>query len=179
MLIDNYVANIQEILNYKCSPEQLKQIKNELAHYAQDALMDSDVAHESEIICAASLKEEQEKERQLDPSKMRFIIDHIFPNGKIIGRNGDEDIPVGSIFTCMIKGTTQGKYPNYEPTKYEMLKTEISLKLKSVYMYEKKVDQIPTGHTAALEVEGDISILKHALADLKADNECISIGIKP
>ena len=42
------------------SIEETNDVKNALAHYAQDALMDSDVAAEAESICAEYLMKEED-----------------------------------------------------------------------------------------------------------------------
>jgi len=74
-----------------------------------------------------------------------FLVDSIDDRGLVLGRNGQADIAVGSIFTEI-----QKIYAN-EP--HEIIYS-ISLRLIEVYWYRRVIEVVPGGHTAALRLGG-------------------------
>lgn len=86
---------------------------------------------------------------------MKFLVDSIDPSGWILGRNIDrKDISVGSIFTQITKTQRDGSLPHLVSTDLGAI-ANISLTLKNVEFYRRKIDVVPGGHSAGLLVEGN------------------------
>lgn len=85
---------------------------------------------------------------------LEFHVDSINPEGLLIGRNGDRDIPVGTRFSklrlCRVHKTN-----NEYQTEDLGNVASISLTLREVHWYSQSIDLIPRGHSAGLRVDGD------------------------
>jgi hypothetical protein len=75
-----------------------------------------------------------------------FQVDSISPEGLVLGRNGDRDIPVGTTFTIVRQCGVHEASGLVRP---------VSLTLREVHWYSRIIDHVPAGHTAGLAVEGE------------------------
>ena len=83
---------------------------------------------------------------------MEFQVDRIEPNGLVVGRNGDADIPVGAIFVSLEKVRVDGDAPDL--TSVELGITAVDLRLTEVHWFRTTIDAIPRGHSAGLRLDG-------------------------
>jgi len=84
---------------------------------------------------------------------MEFQVDRIEPNGLVVGRNGDADIPVGAIFVSLGKVRVDGDVPDLTSVELGSI-TAVDLRLTEVHWFRKTIDAIPRGHTAGLRLDG-------------------------
>lgn len=97
---------------------------------------------------------------------LEFAVHSINPDGLVIGRNCDCDIPVGTRFSN-IRHRRIHKTNNEYQTQDLGNAASISLTLREVHWYRKLIDLIPRGHTAGLRVDGDgLSELAEQLRNL-------------
>lgn len=85
---------------------------------------------------------------------MEFFVDSIDDEGRVIGRNADADIPVGTTFS-MLRRRLVHMDPDTAWSEDTGLIAEVRLVLVDVRWYGRSVDAVPRGHTAALIVAGD------------------------
>ena len=105
---------------------------------------------------------------------MEFLVDHIEPNGLVIGRNGAADVPVGTQFVSIVKTRLDGELSHLTSAELGTV-AAIDLRLTEVHWYRRIIDVIPGGHTAGLRLEGaGVEALQSALAR-KGEREFISI----
>lgn len=85
---------------------------------------------------------------------LEFLVDTFSPDGLLLGRNGDCDIPVGTMFTAIRKRRVR--------MDSGVLGTEelgevgrVALDLREVHWYQRVIDHVPRGHTAGLLVTGE------------------------
>ena len=84
---------------------------------------------------------------------MEFQIDRIEPNGLVVGRNGDADIPVGAVFVSLRKVRVDGDVPDLTTVASGGI-TALDLRLTEVHWFRTKIDAIPRGHSAGLRLDG-------------------------
>lgn len=84
---------------------------------------------------------------------LEFQVDRIEPNGLVIGRNGDADIPLGTVFVALKKVRIDSGPPDRRTIDLGDV-AAISLRLVEVQWYRRKIDLVPGGHTAGLKLEG-------------------------
>ncbi|MEZ5944879.1 MAG: hypothetical protein R3C18_26140 [Planctomycetaceae bacterium] len=97
---------------------------------------------------------------------LEFLVDSITPEGLILGRNGDHDIPVGTTFSSLRLCRVHKHGSEHETEDLGMVGS-ISLTLQEVHWYRESIDFVPRGHAAALRVEGvGLSELAEQLRDL-------------
>lgn len=101
-----------------------------------------------------------------------FVVDSVNDSGLLQGRNGERDIPVGTTFTEIRRRKWNSTANKFE---HVGLVGAISLTVRAVHWYQRSIDVIPAGHTAALAVDGGgIGLLAEALNHL-SQNESLSL----
>lgn len=83
-----------------------------------------------------------------------FQVDSIDANGRVLGRNGDAGIPLGTVFTAIRRCRVLRDSDGYHTEDLGKVGS-IALSLRKVHFYQHSIDNIPSGHTAAIEIEGD------------------------
>lgn len=95
-----------------------------------------------------------------------FMVDSLSPEGLILGRNGDRDIPVGTTFSAVRRCRVHME-PNGYRTEELGVMGPVFLVLREVHWYSRTINQAPGGHTAALAVMGEgLEALAGWLAEL-------------
>jgi len=98
---------------------------------------------------------------------LEFQVDRLEPNGLVVGRNGDVDVPLGTVFVALGKLRLDGDSPNFTHVGMGDVAT-IDLRLTEVHWFRKTIDAIPRGHSAGLRLEGrGLEVLADALASKK------------
>ena len=108
---------------------------------------------------------------------MQFEVDRVMDNHVIAGRNnGDENIPVGSVFNKVIKYKFQGPINDLRRIDLGVVAI-VSLELTGVSFYGRTIDCIPGGHTAGITLKGKgFQSLSRILESLE-DREYVSLAI--
>ena len=83
-----------------------------------------------------------------------FLVDSISPEGLVLGRNGDRDIPVGTTFTAVRRCRVYKEAGGYRTEELGVV-GPVSLALHEVHWYSRIIDRVPGGHTAGLRVAGE------------------------
>lgn len=105
---------------------------------------------------------------------MEFQIDRFEPDGLVVGRNGYEDIPLGTVFLALAKRRLDGEVPNLITVELGDL-AAVDLRLTEVHWFRKLLDVVPSGHSAGLRLEGaGLEVVATALAS-KREREFIYI----
>lgn len=95
---------------------------------------------------------------------LEFLIVHIEPNGLIVGRSGDADIPVGTVFTTLAQQRYEGEGLNLTTVELGNIAT-VELRLIEVHWFRRMIEVVPRGHSAGLRLEGHgIEAITNALA---------------
>ncbi|MGA7439020.1 MAG: hypothetical protein WBW32_12940 [Luteibacter sp.] len=91
-----------------------------------------------------------------------FEVDCILQDGLVLGRNGRGDVPLGTVFTALVKRRLEADLI----TLVELDSPScVDLKLTEVQWYRRSTAFIPGGHTAALRLEGTgLGAMSDALA---------------
>lgn len=98
---------------------------------------------------------------------MEFQVERLEPNGLVVGRNGDVDVPLGTVFVALEKLRIDGDSPNFTHVGMGGGAT-IDLRLTEVHWFRRTIDAIPRGHSAGLRLEGrGLEVLADALASRK------------
>jgi hypothetical protein len=107
-----------------------------------------------------------------------FQVDSIDSDGRVLGRNGEIDIPVGTTFTAIRRCEVIRESDGY---RIEDLGEagRVALSLREVHWYRRTIDVVPGGHTAALVVVGDGLDVLAALLRVLPRHECISLVAPP
>jgi hypothetical protein len=95
-----------------------------------------------------------------------FGVDGINPDGLVIGRNGDLDIPLGTTFTAI---RLTRFHPGADEYRSEDLGVvgHVALTLREVHWYQRTIDVVPAAHSAGLRVAGDgLALLNGLLQEL-------------
>lgn len=105
---------------------------------------------------------------------LAFLVDSISPDGLVLGRNGNRDIPIGTKFSAI-----QQSRVYQEPSGFHTEELgdvgQIALTLCSVQWYQRTTDHVPRGHSAGLVVTGDgLELLARLLRDLPR-HECLTL----
>lgn len=109
---------------------------------------------------------------------LKFLVDSVTDSGQVIGRNDELDIPVGTIFTRIVKECVDGDWPQVQTIEVGDVAT-VSLRLTNVEWYQRDIDVVPGGHTARLSLTGiGIETLSSLLTD-KAEREYFSLVAGP
>lgn len=105
---------------------------------------------------------------------MEFQIDRFEPDGLVVGRNGYEDIPLGTLFVALAKRRLDGEVPNVITVELGDL-AAVDLRLTEVHWFRKPLDFVPSGHSAGLRLEGaGLEVVATAIAS-KLEREFIYI----
>lgn len=100
---------------------------------------------------------------------LEFLVDSVSDSGHAHGRNGDQDIPVGTTFTALRRSRVHresGAYRSEDLGEAE----RISLTLREVHCYRRSLDAVPRGFSASLAVFGEgLPLLARSLDDLPSD----------
>jgi hypothetical protein len=109
---------------------------------------------------------------------LAFHVDSIDPDGLVIGRNDDFDIPVGTTFSnirlCRVHKTND----EYQTEDLGNI-AAVSLTLREVHWYRKSIEFIPRGHTAGLRVDGEGMLeLAEQLRNLRP-GDCVALTASP
>ena len=98
---------------------------------------------------------------------VEFLVDSISPEGLVLGRNGDHDIPVGTTFTAVRRGRVYKGSSGYRNDELGVA-GPVALTLREVHWYQRTIDHVPRGHTAGLAVTGDgLELLASMLSGLQ------------
>jgi hypothetical protein len=104
----------------------------------------------------------------------QFQVDSINSEGRVLGRNGEGDIPVGTTFTALRRCIVHHESDDYRSEDLGEA-ASIALSLREVHWYQRSIDVVPGGHTAALVVDGEgLDVLAALLRDLPP-HECLSL----
>lgn len=83
-----------------------------------------------------------------------FLVDSISLKGLVLGRNGDRDISVGTMFTAVRRCRVHKEAGGYRTEELGVVGS-VALTLREVHWYQRTIDHIPAGHTAGLAVVGE------------------------
>ncbi|MFT5094911.1 MAG: hypothetical protein ACI93T_003755 [Porticoccaceae bacterium] len=109
---------------------------------------------------------------------LKFLVDSVTDSGHVLGRNDTLDIPVGTIFTRIVKQCLDGDRMHLQTIEVGDVAT-VSLRLTNVEWYRRNIDVIPGGHTARLILTGvGIATLSSLLTE-KAEREYFSLVAGP
>jgi hypothetical protein len=105
---------------------------------------------------------------------LEFQVDSINPDGLVVGRNGERDIPVGTTFTAVRRCRVHKEGADYRTE--EIGETgPVALTLREVHWYRRTLDHVPRGHTAGLVLMGQgLEQLAGLLRGLPP-HECLSL----
>ena len=81
-----------------------------------------------------------------------IFIDRIEPNGIVVGTNNGDDIPVGTLFTQLVRIRVDGSLGTTTRTVLSCI--PISLRLMEALIYRKPVAVVPSGWGVGLRLEG-------------------------
>jgi hypothetical protein len=114
-----------------------------------------------------------------DVGVFEFLVDSINDAGLIVGRNGDRDIPVGTTFTevwrCRVRRDANG----LGSEDVEVV-GPVSLTVREVHWFQRTIDAVPRGHTAALAVSGEgLEWLARLLGSLPQREYLSLVGFTP
>jgi hypothetical protein len=99
---------------------------------------------------------------------MEFQVSEILEGSIVSGRNGRTDIPVGTVFTEIVKYRFEGEVGNKDRKNIGVV-ANIELKLVAVGWYHREIDHIPGGHTAGLKFTGNgLNELREQLEQLQS-----------
>ena len=87
-----------------------------------------------------------------------FLVDSISPEGLVLGRNCDLNIPVGTTFTAVRLSRVHRDSCEYRTEDLGEVGS-VALTLREVHWYQRTIEYVPGGHTAALRVTGDGVVL--------------------
>jgi hypothetical protein len=97
---------------------------------------------------------------------LEFLVNSISPDGLVIGRNGDRDIPVGTTFSAIQHSRVHQKSDGYYTEELGEV-GQIALTLSGAQFYQRNIDHVPRGHSAGLTVTGDgLELLAQLLCQL-------------
>ncbi|WP_315136818.1 hypothetical protein [Achromobacter marplatensis] len=100
-----------------------------------------------------------------------FVIDRIEPDGLVVGRNSQTDIPLNTVFTKL----KRIRLEHAESLQVGDIVT-IGLQLTEISFYQRTIEVIPGGHTAGIRLEGSgLEDIADALAT-KRNGEFLSIS---
>ena len=98
-----------------------------------------------------------------------IFLDRIGTKGIIVGTNNADDVPVGTLFTLLVKARRDGVPGSSYLT--ELWSAPISLRLTDAIIYRKSVMVVPSGWGAGLVLEGTgRDVVEAAIRD-KQQNE--------
>jgi hypothetical protein len=99
---------------------------------------------------------------------LEFQVESISPDGLVVGRNGERDIPVGTTFTAVRRCRVHKEAGGYRTE--ELGETgPVALTLREVHWYRQTLDHVPRGHTAGLALVGQgLELLAGLLRGLPA-----------
>ena len=96
---------------------------------------------------------------------IEFWVDRIEKQGLVVGRNGYRDIPVGFTFTHLSKARVDGPTHALQTTNLGRVAL-VQLRLEEVHWYRRKIEFVPSGHSAGLLLQGEgLNELRKALAE--------------
>ncbi|MBL1174798.1 hypothetical protein [Pantanalinema sp. GBBB05] len=107
---------------------------------------------------------------------MKFLVDAVDGSARIVGRNGSENIPVGSTFTKITKTQVDSQIPQLISTDLGVV-ARIKLTLKQVEFYGRSIDVVPGGHSAGLLVDGDGMSILNSVLEKRGHREHIFIEV--
>ncbi|WP_242111781.1 hypothetical protein [Luteimonas aquatica] len=81
-----------------------------------------------------------------------ILLDRIEANGIVVGINNADDVPVGTLFTQLVKIRLEGN-PG-ATTATELWSIPINLRLAEAIIYRKSVAVVPRGWGVGLRLEG-------------------------
>ncbi len=109
---------------------------------------------------------------------MRFHVVRIEPSGLVVGRNDNQDIPLGVTFTHVTKVRCEGDPMNPVTVDTGVVGT-VELKLIQIESYGRLHAFVPGGHTAGLRLQGrGMEVLTSVLTGA-APREHVSIAAEP
>jgi hypothetical protein len=85
---------------------------------------------------------------------LEFFLHSINDTGQLIGWCGDRDIPVGAVFTAVRRHQIQKDAAGAQIDNTEVVGA-VHLTLREVHWYQRSIDAVPRGHSAALVVAGE------------------------
>jgi len=103
-----------------------------------------------------------------------FLVDHIEPNGLVIGRNGDTDVPLGTVFTAIGKSRVEGSAPDLLSVPLGQI-AAVRLQLTEVHFFRRLIEAIPRGHAAGLRLEGEGIEKLAAALDARLEREFVHL----
>lgn len=103
-----------------------------------------------------------------------FLVDCVNDRGLVLGRNGDVDIPLGFVFTSIVKTRVEGSPPELRDVPMGRVAV-VTLRLVEVHWYRRKIELIPRGHTAGLLLRGEGLRELHAALLHRADGEYLHL----
>jgi len=106
---------------------------------------------------------------------MKFLIDSIREGDVVVGRNFNQDIPIGTVFTYITKSEVVEINDEYKTIELGKVGS-INLILKKIDWYNRHIEVVPGGHTARLHLHGTgLEMIKKILKDLR-EYEYLSIN---
>ncbi len=105
---------------------------------------------------------------------LEFLVDSINPEGLVLGRNGDREIPLGTMFTAVTRSRVHRDSRGYLTEELGEV-GRVALTLREVHWYQRTIDHIPRGHTAGLAVTGDGLELLAGLLSSLPPHECLAL----
>lgn len=83
-----------------------------------------------------------------------IFLDRIESNGIVVGTNHAGDIPLGTVFTELVKIQRELDPSGGESTSTELWSKSISLRLVGAIIFRKSIQVIPRGWSAGMRLEG-------------------------
>jgi hypothetical protein len=104
--------------------------------------------------------------------QITFLVESITDSklivGRAVGRAGEKDVPIGSVFNQLQKTSTPGS---------PVAAGDVRLSLLEVHWHGRMVNAVPHGGTAAVAVSGDgLEVLENALRALSFDERLWLVG---
>jgi hypothetical protein len=98
-----------------------------------------------------------------------FVLHSISGTGLLIGWCGNRDIPVGTNFTTVRRDRFYRDGSGTPAPESEVVGV-INLQLCEVHWYQRTIERVPRGHSAALAVSGEgMELLAQLLGNLQPD----------
>jgi len=107
---------------------------------------------------------------------MELLVNAVEPDGLLVGTNCSDDIPVGAVFTAVVKIRWDGNSSELTPVELGPV-ASVLLVLKDINWWRRSVDEPPRGHSAGLRFEGEgIAEVREALRTKQAREQVLLRG---
>ena len=93
-----------------------------------------------------------------------IFLDRIEPNGIVVGTNNAKEVPVGTVFTKLVKVRVEGALGS--STSIQLWSIPVALRLTDVIIYRRSISAVPRGWGVGLHFKGSgLAEVVKALAD--------------